>query len=279
MKHKPGTSNAQHFLEDHMIRAAFSIFGGAFLAACAMGQTQSPPSPTPQSQSQTANAAPPAASNDAAIPNGPAVTVELNGSLDSKKAKVGDKVEAHTTEALKSGNDVLVPKGTKLIGHVTQATARSKGDTDSSLAIQFDKAEPKKQQEVPLNVIVLAVAAPAQMNVSGGAPTSGDPMANTQTSAQSSPMGASRQQTPTPNPGAYPQGSASESTDTPGVTGTLPANSRGIYGLKDLKLMMNRSKDNNPSTVITSTGKDVHLDSGTRLLLVTSANAPAASGQ
>lgn len=260
-----------------MIRAALSIVGGAVLAAYAMAQTPSTPPPAPQSA--TSSAEPAAANTNATIPNGPAVTAELNGSLDSKKAKVGDKVEAHTTEALKSGNDVLVPKGTKLIGHVTQATARAKGDSDSSLAIQFDKAEPKKQQEVPLNVIVLAVAAPAQANFAGGAPSSGDPMANTQTSAQSSPMGASRQQPPTPNPGTFPQGSTAESTDTPGVSETLPANSRGIYGLKDLKLMMNRSKDSNPTTVITSTGKDVHLDSGTRLLLVTSSNAPAASGQ
>jgi len=262
-----------------MIRAAITIFGCAALAACAVAQTQS--IPTENSQSQASSATPGAANSGAVIPNGPAVTAELNGSLDSRKAKVGDKVEAHTTEALKSGNTVLVPKGTRLIGHITQATARAKGDSESSLAIQFDKAEPKKEQEVPLNVIVLAVAAPTQMNFSGGAPSSSDPMANTQTSSQSSPMGANRQPTPTPNPGTYPQGSAAESTDTPGVTGTLPANSRGIYGLKDLKLMMNRSKDNNPSTVITSTGKDVHLDSGTRLLLVTSGNAPApaASGQ
>jgi len=261
-----------------MIRVALTLFGGAVLAACAVAQTQS--APPASTQSQTPNTGTPALANDAAIPNGPAVTAELNGSLDSKKAKVGDRVEAHTTEALKSGNDVLVPKGTKLIGHVTQATARAKGDNDSSLAIHFDKAEPKKQQEVPLSVIVLAVAAPAQMNFGGGVPSSGEPMANTQTSQQSSPMGASRQQNPTPNAGAYPQPGATESSDTPSVAGTLPASSRGIYGLKDLKLMMNRSKDNNsPSTVITSTGKDVHLDSGTRLLLVTSATAPAASGQ
>jgi hypothetical protein len=260
-----------------MIRAALTIFGGAVLAAaCAMAQTQSTPPPNPQA---APNAAPPAASNNAAIPDGPAVTVELNGSVDSKKAKVGDKVEAHTTEALKNGNDVLVPKGAKLIGHVTQATARSKGDSDSSLAIQFDKAVEKKEQEVPLNVIVMAVAAPAQTNFSGGTPSSSDPLANTQTGQQTSPMVGARQQNPNANAGTYPQAGASESTGTPSVTGTLPANSRGIYGLKDLKLMMNRSKDNSPSTVITSTGKDVHLDSGTRLLLVTSTNAVVASGQ
>lgn len=259
-----------------MIRAAFTFFGAAVLAACAVAQTQNTPPPNPQSPP---NAAPPA-NNNAAIPSGPSVTAELNGSLDSKKAKVGDKVEAHTTEALKSGSDVLVPKGTKLIGHVTQSTARAKGDSDSSLAIQFDKAEPKKEQEVPLNVIILAVAAPAQANITGGAPSgSSDPMANTQTGQQTSPMAGARQPNPNASPGTYPQAGAAESSATPGVAGTLPANSRGIYGLKDLKLMMNRSKDNNPSTVITSAGKDVHLDSGTRLLLVTSASAPAASGQ
>jgi hypothetical protein len=58
----------------------------------------------------------------------------------------------------------------------------------------------------------------------------------------------------------------------------LPANSRGVYGLKDLKLMASPSGANE-TTVITSTGKNVRLDGGTRLLLVAQAPTSAASNK
>jgi hypothetical protein len=54
----------------------------------------------------------------------------------------------------------------------------------------------------------------------------------------------------------------------------LSASSRGVYGLKDLKLMAT-SSNTSQTTVITSSGKNVHLDSGTRLLLVSQAGVPA----
>src|SRR5258708_3297391 len=63
----------------------------------------------------------------------------VNGSIDSKKAKVGDLVTARTTEALNSEGKIVVPKGSKLLGHVTEASARSKGDTESAVGIKFDK--------------------------------------------------------------------------------------------------------------------------------------------
>jgi hypothetical protein len=44
---------------------------------------------------------------------------------------------------------MLIPSGTKVIGHVTQAQARSKGDPQSSLAIVFDKFEVAKDEDIP----------------------------------------------------------------------------------------------------------------------------------
>ena len=107
------------------------------------------------------------------LPSGTAVNAELNSSVDSKKAKVGDKVEAHTTEEIKYAGKIIVPKGAKLEGHVTEATARSKGDSGSTLAIQFDKAIAKKGEEISLNVAILAIAAPLP-DFSGGAPGGSD---------------------------------------------------------------------------------------------------------
>src|SRR5271168_4847157 len=99
-----------------MIRMGFAILAGALLAAVAAAQTEP---------------------SVGSLPSGTAVNAELNSSVDSKKAKVGDRVEAQTTEEIKYAGKIIVPKGAKLEGHVTEATARSKGDSGSTLAIQL----------------------------------------------------------------------------------------------------------------------------------------------
>jgi hypothetical protein len=264
-----------------MIRARFAILVGAIFAACAAAQSQTSTPPSSQ------NPAGPGASaqreaGGGALANGTPLNVELNSSLDSKKARAGDKVEAHTTEAVKNGAQTIVPKGAKLEGHVTEATARSKGDSGSTVAIQFDKAIPRKGEEIPLNVTILAIAAP-ESDFSGGSPGPGsDPMANAGgAAAGGSPMGPSRPQNPTsgiPNSANSPPGSLAGSTSSasggPSGRGPLPANSRGVFGLSGVQLMVDPSKANQ-GTMITSTGKNVHLDSGTRLLLVAQTPAPA----
>ena len=58
-------------------------------------------------------------------------------------------------------------------------------------------------------------------------------------------------------------------------TGQLTSNSQGVFGLNGLNL--NAAASNaTQGTVITSAGKNVHLESGTRMLLVTQAQASSA---
>src|SRR5208282_5103513 len=119
-----------------MIRMGFAILAGALLAAVAAAQTE--PSVV-------------------SLPSGTALNAQLNSSVDSKKAKVGDKVEAHTTEDVRYAGKTIVPLGAKLEGHVTEATARSKGDNGSTLSIEFDKAITKKGEEIALSLAIVAV--------------------------------------------------------------------------------------------------------------------------
>ena len=268
-----------------MIRTGFAILMGTIFAACAAAQ---PSTSTPPSSKTPAepNATTQSGASGARLLNGTMLNAELNSSVDSKKAKAGDKVEAHTTEAVKNGPQTIVPKGAKLEGHVTEATARSKGDSGSTLVIQFDKAIPKKGEEMPLNVAIVAIAAP-QSDFSGGSPgPASDSTANSGAGAAGgSPMAPNRPQNPTsgiPNSTSLPAGGAAGSTSSasggPSGGGPLPANSRGVFGLNGVQLMVDRSKANQ-GTVITSTGKNVHLDGGTRLLLMAQAEAPPTPGQ
>ena len=62
---------------------------------------------------------------------------KLSSSLDAKKNKPGDRVEAQTISDVKQGGNVVLPKGSKLIGRVTQVQARENGQNQSALGITF----------------------------------------------------------------------------------------------------------------------------------------------
>jgi hypothetical protein len=217
---------------------------------------------------------------------GTAIGAELTNSLDSKKVKAGDEVKARTIDALKSADGrTILPKGAQLTGHITQASARSKGQADSSLGLVIDKAVLKSGQEIPLNVIIQAIAAPANSM-------------DANSSYNEAPMGAAGQQTgrgtmtgSTPNkvPGSLngttaaaggavdntvnsTTGAAGNAAGVANSTGQLNGDSRGVVGLNNLSLSAAGGATAQGS-LLTSTGKNVHLDTGTRLLLVAQPSA------
>ena len=108
---------------------------------------------------------------------GTLINAELASSLDSKKVKSGDAINARTTTDLKSTDGrIILPRGTKIIGHVTQASARNAGQPDSSLGLAFDKAVLKNGQEIPLNASVQAVGAPPSSSFVGNQGPARDPV-------------------------------------------------------------------------------------------------------
>ena len=106
---------------------------------------QSPPATAPgaqpqsSSQSQAQQGAPAAPSASAADLK--PVTAELVGKLDTTSAKQGDSVEMKTKQDVKFAGGAEIPKGSKLVGHVTNVQPRGDGKENSQIAIQFDRAE------------------------------------------------------------------------------------------------------------------------------------------
>ena len=70
---------------------------------------------------------------------GAELPVVLAKSIDSKKLKAGDEVDAKTAAILHLTDGTVISRGAKVVGHVTQAKARSSGDAESALGIVFDK--------------------------------------------------------------------------------------------------------------------------------------------
>src|SRR5947207_790243 len=251
------------------------------------------------SNSTSAEAAAQNGQANAALASGTTFSAELSSPVDSKKCKPGDAVNAKTTEAVKAEGKTVIPKGSKLIGHVTQASARAKGEAESSLGIVFDKAILKNGEEIPMSVGIQALAsgqssasaAGSKMDTMGGLSGSaaGSGMAGGRgglggvTSAAGGAVGT------VANVGGAAGGAVNSTASAAGnvagtskgavgglnAAGQLTSNSQGVFGLNGLNLNAEASNATQ-GTVITSAGKNVHLDSGTRMLLVTQAQAGSA---
>lgn len=222
------------------------------------------------------------------VPAGTTLNTELSRSVDSKRAQAGDPVIAQVTEPVKIDGKVVVPKGTKVEGHVTRVTAKGKGDKDSTLAIQFDRAVLKDGRSLPLQAKIQAIAAeprvapvggdvlqPAESVEGGGAATGTARNRGAMNGAAGPVGGASSGAASTVPRTVQDQSGESSSTvngnvtrPSPGLssTGELVSTSRGVFNLNGLAL---DSNDGNATegSVIVSSGNNVHLDGGTRILL------------
>lgn len=244
---------------------------------------------------------------NAGLASGTAFNAELSSPLDSKKCKPGDPVNGRTTEAVKAEGKMVIAKGSKLVGHVTQASARAEGEAESSLGILFDRAILKNGQEIPLSVAIQALASAQRSAAAAGADTDamgglGGSAAGSGTSGggrgglggvTSAAGGAVGTVTNTAaNVGGAAGGAVNSTANAAGnvpgaangavgglnAAGQLTSNSQGIFGLNGLNLNAAASSATQ-GTVITSAGKNVHLDGGTRMLLVTQAQAGSAGEQ
>ena len=156
----------------------------AAMCASALAQSTTPSSSSSSSsadsdQPQSAPAG--ATANPVAQPSriapGTVIKVELTKTIDAKKAKTGDEVVAKVSQDLKTpSGEILVPKDSKIVGHVTEARARTKDQKDSEVAIAFDHAA-TKNGDMQLPMSIQAIIAPQNndsADAGGGNPSYGN---------------------------------------------------------------------------------------------------------
>ena len=207
-----------------------------------------------QGTAATPDAAQASAATDSGLHG--AFPVALSKSLDSKKLKEGDTVVCTTTAALHSKSGLLIPSGTKVIGHITKATAKSKGDPDSSLGIEFDKMQLSNKKELDMKGVLQAVAP----SLGNSGPDTGVAGGGSLGSSGSRGGGSGAGTTPPPsndavagpNAGIHPL----ESSSTHPM---LTSESTGVLGFHNLEMDKNN--------MLTTNGKEVKLDSGTQMLI------------
>jgi hypothetical protein len=192
------------------------------------------------------------------LPVGTTIPAMLQKSVNARKSKIGDEVVAKTTEHVKSGGQVVLPKGSKVIGHVTMVKAGTKEEADSAVGVIFDHVILKDGREVPLVLTIQAIAPDAPMP-----PPS---MAIAPSTARGGSGGMPDPDAGTPGRVESPENSAyAPPDDRLTSTGKLTPSCHGVLGIDGLALAREPGKA--IGVLIVSQRRNVHLDGGTQLML------------
>jgi hypothetical protein len=173
------------------------------------------------------------------IAPGTIIFAELSKSVDAKKVKVGDKIEAKTAVDLLSNGQVIIPRGSKIVGRVTDAKKRGKDSKESMVGIVFDRMAMKDGGELAIQAAVQAIGRPAE-KASNYSPMAGGPIGS--------------------SGGAMPSGVAGQPSDSAGSS--LNSSSQGVVGLRGLSL-----GSSGQASVVSSSNANVYLESETQLIL------------
>jgi hypothetical protein len=230
---------------------------------------EQPAAPSTPVQATPAQAAP--ANGAPRISPGSVIPARLTKGVNAKKAKKGDEVVATVTQDLRNNaGTILVPKDTKIIGHITEAQASSKQQKESQVAIAFDRAVPKNGEPMTMPMSIQAIIAPPNRNPANAnaQPSSGYPGPETggvpsASGGRQGSMGGGA--TPT---GSAPPSSGSAPSEVPAGTQAQPqitGNTQGVVGIENLKL--SAAPDAAQGSVVSSEKNNVKLDDGTFLLL------------
>lgn len=230
------------------------------------------------------------------------VNGELLSKLDSKAAKAGDQVLVKTTQKVTTSDGTEIPKGSRLVGHVTEVKAHEKGQAESHIGIAFDRAELKDGRSIPIHSSIQSIASPVSAMASEGAddafaadsgagPVGGGGRV---ASSNSGAMGGGRLSgaglvggtlngvtSAGGNLGSDLEATAGSATSTTGhlagnATGEVGGNLRGsANGVGSLAahatgvpgVMLGGDASGSAVGMLSAKNKDVHLDSGTQFML------------
>jgi hypothetical protein len=258
----------------------FAVIAAAVLCAASQAQ-ENAPSQGGASSPVTVNTA-----NDNALTadslKGAGIVAELSSSLKANKVKSGDKIKAEVMQDVLLHGKIVIPVGSKLVGHVTEARKRTEAEPESRLGFVFDKVRMKGHKELDLQAVVQAMAAPApraslvdkpdmmlpptmMMGSSGGAAQpvgrSAGRGANTTTGSTSSPARLE----PPPAPVSVTTSNSRVQMANPTMMSNKPLGngSRGIFGLPGLAMRMGTS-----GPFIVSRVREVKLEYGTQIILL-----------
>lgn len=185
---------------------------------------------------------------------GTVIVAELSRPLETKKLNVDDPVECRVTQDLLYQGKIIIPRGSMVIGHVTEVVSSSKEHPQSRLGLIFEKIVLKDKRELPFQfpAIVAALVAPIRRSA---VPTTRPDQMPVQMQKGRTTGGALID--------ALDANASLAGANMPSSTGAASAANRGVIGLKGLALDPPDAK----GAVIVSAKGDVKIDSESQLVL------------
>ena len=224
------------------------------------------------------------------------VNGELMELLDSKTAKAGDSVVIRTKSEAKTADGTSIPKGSKLIGHVTGVKPSGQGNENSQVSLEFDRAELKGGQSMAIRSELQSISPAADTGTpdASASSSSAAPASNGAPGSMSNPNqppSGAASSTAAASPTA-PAGAQSQNSPAPGTAGAMPSAGTIVArtGSIEIKttaipgvlLACNEPGAQDPrmaqsSGILLGAKRDIHLDGGTKVVIgVASAQATPA---
>jgi hypothetical protein len=223
------------------------------------------------------------------------MAAQLENTLDARHAKAGDRVVMKTTQAIKQDGQVVVPKGSRLMGHVTDVQQRTTSDNQSIIGIAFDRLQ-NGSMNVPITATIVSIT---QANARTQSAASDDMLGSqtmTSSSSRSSTSAGSGQRgsgggllggvgntvggvvnTTTSTVGNVAGGATTAVGSTVGATTSTTTNATSNLGgaLRGLQITQSGNASASGGSTLSLTGGNLRLESGTtfNLLISNSANA------
>jgi hypothetical protein len=224
------------------------------------------------------------------LESGTRLTGELQNTIDVRKARVGDQVVLKTTQAVKSGGRVVVAKGAKLIGHVTEVTQKTKSDSQSRVGILFDRLE-RGSLALPISATITSITSSstnARLSDEDMFGTSASSSARSSSSARASSGGNSGLLSGT---GGVINSTTSTVGDVVGsttsavgstvnsTTNVAGSTAKGVGSLGRIQISESSSTSVEGSSVLSLRGGNLRLDKGTSFNLVLTQSASAGTSR
>jgi hypothetical protein len=194
------------------------------------------------------------------------VIAVLSGSVETKTAHVGDEVSLNTISDVFVDGAIVIPRGSRLLGHLSEVAIKGKDQPESVLAFSVEKASLKSGVDIPLQAIVAALAAPRRESLAT------DPTFGMLHSNEPKMVGGASSAAGSGNLGASSKASSNAAVAAANLQGKLDQptildkDSQGAVDLEGLNVTW-RLMSPPPLTVITSKTKNLKLESGTQMLL------------
>ena len=213
------------------------------------------------------------------------IAAQLQGTLDAKHAKAGDRVVLKTTQAVKENGEVIVPKGAQLIGHVTDVQQQTKSSGESRIGLVFDQLRSGSSQ-IPITASIISITQARSAARANNDGMESDTMTRSSTSARSSSGnggvlgGVGNTVGGVVNTTTNTVGNVAGSTtnavgSTVGATSNTAGNLTG--SLSGLQITPSTSASAEGGSTLSLTGGNLRLDSGATFQLSVSSSASARS--